>query len=462
MLEDFLNNLPEVETPKIKVPFNDRIMWTLAGITIYFVLSLIPLYGLSSAYKAQFETISILLAASFGSIITLGIGPIVTGSIILQLLQGAEIIKIDTNTKEGKKRYQGLQKLFSIFFVIFENSMYVISGALPPATPTTLNMFILILQLVIGGFILMMLDEIVSKYGFSSGISLFIAAGVSREIFVNILNPMQDPMSPGFPTGQLWKIFALISQNLPEAAIWPVITIGATVLVFVMSTYIQALTVEIPLSFGRVKGFGMRWPLKFIYTSNIPVILVAALIASMQFWGLMLYNMGIPILGTYEKVSTQSGGVREVPKSGLIYYLNPPTIREIYFSGFKLSYLLSVLIYMFFMVVGSVIFSVLWIQVGGQDPRSVANQLLSSGLMIPGFRSDPRIVEQILARYIKPLTVLGGATVGFLAAIADLLGALSRGTGILLSVMIIYGLYEDIKKNQMEDMHPFFKKLLGA
>ena len=153
MLDEFLNNLPEVKTPKTKVPFNQRIMWTALCLGIYFVLSLVPLYGLSPAYKAQFETISILLAASFGSIITLGIGPIVTGSIILQLLSGAEVIKIDTNTKEGKRRYQGLQKLFSIFFIIFENAVYVLSGALPPASPTALNLFILIIQLIIGGFI---------------------------------------------------------------------------------------------------------------------------------------------------------------------------------------------------------------------------------------------------------------------------------------------------------------------
>jgi len=86
---------------------------------------------------------------------------------------------------------------------------------------------------------------------------------------------------------------------------------------------------------------------------------------------------------------------------------------------------------------------------------------LSSGLSIPGFRRDKRILEKVLERYIVPLTILGGFTVGVLALVADLLGALSRGTGILLSVMIIYQFYEQIQKAHMEEMSPLIGKILG-
>jgi len=458
---NIINNLPEVVTPKKKIPFNDRVKWTIGVLVIYFSLSLVPLYGLSPSYKSQFEMLSILLAAQFGSIITLGIGPIVTGSIILQLLVGADVIKIDTNTPDGKRMYQGIQKIFSIFFVVFENAMYVVSGALPAANPGFMNVFILIFQLILGGFILMFLDEVVSKYGFGSGISLFIAAGVSRQLFVNALNPFPDPTTPSLPAGQLFKSIALIIQGIPSEAIWPLVAVGATVAVFAMSVFVQSIKVEIPLSFGRIKGFGIRWPLNFVYTSNIPVILTAALITSMQFWGLMLYHAGFPLLGSYKKVSSGTG-YREVPDSGLIKYLNPPTIRDLIVGGFREEHVISTLVYTLFMVSGSVIFSMLWIQIGSQDPRTVADQILESGLSIPGFRRDPRIIEKILARYIKPLTVMGGATVGLLAVIADLFGALSRGTGILLSVMIIYQLYEQVKRYKSEDMHPWIKGLIGG
>ena len=59
-----------------------------------------------------------------------------------------------------------------------------------------------------------------------------------------------------------------------------------------------------------------------------------------------------------------------------------------------------------------------------------------------------------------PLTIMGAVTVGLLAAIADLSGALSRGTGILLTV-IVYKLYEEIAKQHMMDMNPMMRKFMG-
>lgn len=116
--------------------------------------------------------------------------------------------------------------------------------------------------------------------------------------------------------------------------------------------------------------------------------------------------------------------------------------------------------YILLMVAGSVVFSLFWVQTAGMDAQAQAKQILSSGLQIPGFRRDPRIVEQILNRYIPSLTVLGGISIGILAAAADLLGALSNGTGILLTVMIIYKLYEDIARQHMMDMHPALRKMM--
>ena len=94
------------------------------------------------------------------------------------------------------------------------------------------------------------------------------------------------------------------------------------------------------------------------------------------------------------------------------------------------------------------------------DARSQAKQMMASGLQVPGFRQDIRVLEKILQRYIGPLTIMGAIAVGFLAATADLTGALGRGTGILLTVMIIYRLYEEIAKQHMMDMNPMMRKFM--
>jgi len=96
------------------------------------------------------------------------------------------------------------------------------------------------------------------------------------------------------------------------------------------------------------------------------------------------------------------------------------------------------------------------------DARSQAKQMMASGLQIPGFRRDERVLESLLGRYVWPLTIMGGLTVGFLASFADLTGALSRGTGILLAVMIVYKLYEEISRQHMMDMNPMMRRFMGG
>src|SRR3989344_2603146 len=98
----------------------------------------------------------------------------------------------------------------------------------------------------------------------------------------------------------------------------------------------------------------------------------------------------------------------------------------------------------------------------GQGPEAVAGQLQKSGMYVPGFRRDPRIIKKILERYIPPISILGSAFVGLLAGFADLTNALGTGTGILLTVGIVYRLYEDLAKQQVFESNPMLAKLVGG
>ena len=118
--------------------------------------------------------------------------------------------------------------------------------------------------------------------------------------------------------------------------------------------------------------------------------------------------------------------------------------------------------HMIFYMGFSTLFAVFWVKTSGMDARSQARNILASGLQIPGFRKDERILESILDRYIMPLTVMGGMAVGFLAAIADLSGALAGGTSILLAVMIMYQFYQNIAQQHALDMHPALKGIMGG
>ena len=435
-------SFPEVEKPlQSRLSFNRRAKWTIIILVAYYILSLIPLYGMDPSSVQRFEFFSTILGASFGSVITLGIGPIVTGSIVLQLLVGAGILKIDTSTHEGKARYQALQKLLSIFFIIVEAIIYVMMGGLAP--PTTLGhpqyfyaQIFLILQIIVGGLLIMYMDEVVSKWGFGSGISLFIVAGVARQIFVKALNFLPSPTNPDMPAGAIPAMLKAISMGDPTTAALMISSIISTILIFLIVVYTQGVRVEVPLSYGNIRGYGMRWPLNFFYTSNIPVILVAALLANIQLFGKLITGheySWISHVNIVQKIITHSLAPRDI---------------------------LQAIVYVFIMVAGSIIFSLFWVQTGGLDARTQANQISSSGLHIAGFRRDPRAIERMLNRYIPALTVVGGASVGLLAALADLLGALARGTGILLAVMITYQLYQQIAQQHAMDMNPLVKKFV--
>jgi len=456
-----LMNLPEVAAPTQKrLSFKEKLKWTLIVLVLFFILGLVPLFGLGQNALQQFEYLSIILGAKFGSILSLGIGPIVTSSIVLQLLNGSGILKFDLTTSDGKTKFQGIQKLLAIFFIIFEAFIYVFMGGLAPAqalqgTGVYFQLeVLLIFQLFLGGMLIMFMDEVVSKWGFGSGVSMFIAAGVSEEIFIRALSPLPSPTNPGIATGAIPALFQSLAAGDPTTAGLMLAGVISTIAVFAIAVYAQSMKVEIPLSFGRVRGHGIRWPLNFIYTSNIPVILVAALMANIQLWARLLQNWGHPILGTF---------VGNTPSSGLVAWLYSPNLVEKIITGSLRGIDVGhAVVYVLFMVVGAVIFSWFWVQTSGMDARSQAKQIMSSGLQMPGFRKDQRVLERVLQRYIGPLTIMGALSVGFLAAFADLTGSLSRGTGILLAVMIIYKLYEEIARQHMMDMNPMMRKFMGG
>ncbi len=431
-------NLPEVEHPKEKkLSFKVKLKWTLITLVLFFILGLVPLFGADASVMQQFEYLSIILGAQFGSLISLGIGPIVTASIVLQLLNGSGILKFDLATENGKKRFQGIQKLLAIFFIIFEAWIYVAMGGLK-ATAGVSPMLIIV-QLILGGFLIMMMDEVISKWGFGSGISLFIAANVSQSIFIRALSFVKAQGSE-FSVGAIPALFQALAANEPTFAGLMLASLIATVAIFLVVVYVQAMNVEIPLSYGRVRGYGIRWPLKFLYTSNIPVILIAALMANIQLFGRLFGNQG----------------------GGILAWLQAPKLIELIIKG-NVSVLnfAQAIVYLLILIGGAVLFSLFWVQTSGLDARTQAKNIMNSGLQMPGFRRDERVLERVLSRYIKPLTVMGGIAVGLLAGLADVSGALSNGTGLLLTVMIIYQLYEQIAQQHMMDMNPMMRKFMG-
>jgi preprotein translocase subunit SecY len=464
--------LPEVKKPTYKVSLNKKLMWTGIVLGIYFMLSSSlfgNVYGVSSTVN-QFQGIQLLFGSNFGTLMTLGIGPIVTSSILLQLLVGSQIINWDLQEPDDKKKYEIVQKITAIAFCLIQSFAYVVGGAVPADAPSLVP--VVIAQLTLGGLIVLMLDEITTKYGIGSGISLFIAAGVVNTIFISLFSPCVSSVGGGCilptmntePIGKVWaSLIYLVSGSWAQLVV-PLVPIIMTLIVFIIIVYAQGVSVDIPISFAQVRGFGRRWGLKLFYTSNIPVILAAALLAQFSLVASITSKpladdptMRCGFLGCF---STSSG--QNVPVSGAIFYLTAPRnlLLNAILGQTVSGTLTAALVYSVFMVLGCVLFSVFWVKTSGMDAESVANQLSSVGMQIPGYRRSPKVMKKVLERYVTPLAVLGGLSIGLLSVFADFVGAIGSGTGILLTVTIIYTFYEQLKNERLDGAHPFVRSVL--
>ena len=506
-LSRFVDVYPSITKPEGHVRFNQKLWTTTLVLIIYFMMTNVMIYGLSDSTLDIFSSFRAIMAGASGSIMHLGIGPIVTGSIIMQLFAGAKIIQLDLQDSNDKQLYQGVQKLLVLIMIPIE-SIPQVYGFLDPSETLILDFgigwanTIIVAQLFMGSYLVFLLDELVSKWGIGSGISLFIAAGVAQSTFVGTLSPL--PVTAGSPlsfqnppSGTLPMIFytlrtatnsQLVSENGFELILLnhanPIAALVSSIIVFLVVAYAESSKLELPLTHGKVRGHRGQYPIRLVYASNIPVILMAALLANINMFTLLFWShpvlSTVPFLGRNGAFSRAHWfGSYEVgattPSDGFAWYSSMvngvgdwflPLLNQTGDAyGHSLGQLMvHVVVYVFVMTAGSTVFAKFWIETTNMGAKDVAKQIERTGMQIPGFRKNPVVLERILERYIPPVTLFSGAFVGLLAAGADLLGTVGNatGTGLLLAVGIILRTYEQIQKEQAMEMHPVLREFFGA
>jgi len=500
--EPLLTRMPAVRRPEGHVPFKRKLGWTAGVLVLYFFLTNVFLFGLGGGQGSDvFGQFRSILAGGQGTILQLGIGPIVTASIVLQLLGGADLLGLDTqNNPRDQVLYQGLQKVLVLVMCCLTGLPMVFAGSFLPVDSAVAQQlgigtmgvkWLMFAQIFMGGVLILYMDEVISKWGVGSGIGLFIIAGVSQQLIGGLISvPAIGAGEAGLiPTwfGMLFgelsfgsivlapdaQLGSVLSASGFEALLFgsgDIIALVTTVLIFAVVVYAESVRVEIPLSNTRVKGARGRFPVKLIYASVLPMILVRALQANLQFLGRIIYaQLGPDMpawLGQYQDTAS---GVSQ-PIGGLFYYMAP--IRDpadwMFFIGAggaaePWQIMLRIGIDLTFMVIGGGIFAIFWVETTDMGPEATAKQIHNSGMEIPGFRRNVSVIEKVLERYIPQVTVIGGALVGLLAVMANMLGTIGgvSGTGLLLTVSITYKIYEEIAEEQLMEMHPMMRQMFG-
>jgi len=451
--------LPEVTNPERKIPFKEKVLWTAITLFIYLVCCQIPLYGIRSSESSDpFYWMRVILASNRGTLMELGISPIVTSGLVMQLLAGAKIIEVDQSDKEDRNLFNGAQKLFGMIITIAQATAYVLSGMYGEIAVLGLgNAFLIVLQLFFAGIIVLILDELLQKgYGLGSGISLFIATNICESIVWRAFSPTTINTGRGTEfEGAIIALFHLLitrtdkvralkeafyRQNLPNLT-----NLLATVLVFAVVIYFQGFRVDLPVKNQRQRGAVGSYPIKLFYTSNMPIILQTALVSNVYFLSQLLYkrfptNIIVNLFGQWQEVGSQG---QSVPIGGLTYYISPPhSFADMASDPFR------ALFYVTFVLTACALFSKTWPEVSGSSAKDVAKQLREQQMVMVGHRESS--LERELNRYIPTAAAFGGLGIGALSVMADFMGAVGSGTGILLAVTIIYQYFEIFMKEQQE------------
>ena len=454
--------VPQVPKPKRKLSLQNRLLWTGGALVIYLVMGQTPLFGATAPEFDFLAFARVIFASQQGSLVELGIGPIVTGGLLMQLLRGSDILKFDFKNPAERGVFQTATKLVTYIVIVAESVVYAIAVYGPGITEPYV-IYVIMGQLMGASIIVMFLDEMIQKgWGLGSGISIFIMAGVSQQILWSLFSPL--PAGDGgaigvFPfIGQMAAYGDVADALFRSNQLPSIFGLALTAGILLILVYTQGMKVEIPIVSTKYRGFAATYPIKMMYVSNIPVILASALTANVVFMGQMFWAQVNPrnasefwnILAQFDPTSPAS------PIGGLIYYITPP-------RGLDVVALdpLRAVGYVIFMIAIVIVFGKLWVELGGLSPKKAAQNLLDADVQIPGFRRSNKPIESLLNRYIPSVTLIGSAILGLIAGVSDVLGVFGTGIGLLLTVDILINYYNQLVKEQVEVVMPRLGAALG-
>uniref|UniRef100_A0A2K6KWF3 Translocon Sec61/SecY plug domain-containing protein n=1 Tax=Rhinopithecus bieti TaxID=61621 RepID=A0A2K6KWF3_RHIBE len=424
VIKPFCVILPEIQKPERKIQFKEKVLWTAITLFIFLVCCQIPLFGIMSSDSADpFYWMRVILASNRGTLMELGISPIVTSGLIMQLLAGAKIIEVG-DTPKDRALFNGAQKLFGMIITIGQSIVYVMTGMYGDPSEMGAGICLLItIQLFVAGLIVLLLDELLQKgYGLGSGISLFIATNICETIVWKAFSPTTVNTGRGMEfEGAIIALFHLLAtrtdkvralreafyrQNLPN-----LMNLIATIFVFAVVIYFQVLP---PIKSALTRPVTTPTPQALLYV-NIPTVLQSALVSNL---------MHLP------NASARFSGNLLVSLAWAPFFWGP---ARAYPVGLE-----SLLV-----CIEDPVHAVL-----SSSAKDVAKQLKEQQMVMRGHRETSMVHE--LNRYIPTAAAFGGLCIGALSVLADFLGAIGSGTGILLAVTIIYQYFEIFVKEQSE------------
>ncbi|KAJ1278751.1 hypothetical protein BS78_04G102700 [Paspalum vaginatum] len=437
--------MPAVRRADRVVPFSRRALYTGISMSVFLVCSHLPLYGVpaASAGADPLYWVRALLASNRGTLMELGVGPVVTAGTVMQVVTGSKLLRVDQNVRGDRDLTDAARKALAVAIALAEAAAHVLLGMYGPVG--ALRGALIVLQLVTASVLVVFLDELFDKgYGLRgcSAISLLSATNTCGQVVWHAFSPMT--VNKEFEGAVLAVIHqavkapralvaTMLRRHLPNVA-----SLLATFLVLLAAVYLEGVRILLPLQSRDTRGRRATFPIKLLYTSTMPIVLHSAAVSALYMVSQLLHysrflggTMLARTLGVWKQASHAA-----VPVGGLVYYVTPP-------ASFGADPL-HALIYVVLLLTSCAFLSQAWAAASGSSARDVARQLADQRLALPGRREGSTYLQ--LRHYIPTAAAIGGLCVGALTIFADMTGVIGTGTGIMLAATVVYSLIVSFHK----------------
>ena len=452
LIEPISHLIPYVPNPKITIKPNEKLVWTGMVLFIYLIYSQIPLYGIYKTRDSDpLHYMRIILASSRGTLAELGITPIISSSFLMGILRTLRIISFDPNIKEDRILFEQTTKFVAIIITLGQAIAYVFNGVYGPVNLIgNFNIILLISQLVIGGIIIILLDELLSNnYGLISGISLFVATNISENIMWKCFSPFTVASERGIEyEGAIIALFhflitkkskyeafrlAFFRRSAPN-----LLQLFSTLVIIILVMYLWRFKLYIKVTNKKMPGVTYNQPIKLFYSSTTPIIVINTFISNLYLVSQVLYrryssSLLIKILGTWAEKNGE-----QVATGGIAYFITPP--KNLFYF---ITHPLKSIIYVIFILYFSGWFTQTMVDLIGKGAIDLARGLKNEGFFLEGIRESEETIYKRFQKLIPTVSFLSGMLIAALQILADLIGAIGSGTGILLLVSTILQVQEN-------------------
>ncbi|MEI7709229.1 MAG: preprotein translocase subunit SecY [bacterium] len=414
-MQNFLNKMKLVWTD---TTLRKRLFFVLGALIVFRLLAAIPVPGIDTQQLNRFLTsnqfFGILNIFSGGgltnlSIIMLGVGPYITGSIIMQLLtiMVPSLKRIYQEEGEsGRKKFTQYGRILTVPLAALQG-FALLSILENQSILVNLSAFDRITNLIIvvaGSVFLMWLGELVSEFGIGNGVSLIIFAGIVSRLPAKVGESLYQFDASQIPLYILFLVVGLL-------------VIAAIVLVTEAER-------PIPVTYAKrirgMKTFGggsTYLPLRVNQAGVIPIIFALSILLFPQ------------MIGTF-----------------LTHFTNPVVLK---ISAVLLSFTQTSTLYAVLYFVFVFLFTYFYTAVTF-DPEALSTNLQKNGAFIPGIRPGASTSEYI-SKVLTRITLLGAVFLGVIAILPLVMQHVTGistlalgGTSVLIVVSVVLDLIKKV------------------